>query len=238
MARAPRADGAAPRNAHEPQGAPRRRPEARDTPRVRTTLVTSPRPGPERLIGVQAAARGTRRAALAPVEAHCFRGVTDARAPFSLALAFLSGTVATGGKPAAAAPGGAAKKGPASGGSRSGPVEALTDIFEVLCTHGGYRPVLAFSLAAQLGNQLFAGHISLFLKFVASCNSPTVPHVCVGEWCLVPAVTATQQRTVVVVAFYVAAFSFGPAVLAKARKHGVARVLTLEFGCYALTLLW
>lgn len=117
-------------------------------------------------------------------------------------------------------------------------MEALTDIFEVLCTHGGYRPVLAFSLAAQLGNQLFAGHIGLFLKFVASCTHPTAPRVCIGEWCLVPSVTATQQRTVVVVAFYVAAFSFGPALLGKARKHGIARVLTLEFGCYALTLLW
>ena len=97
--------------------------------------------------------------------------------------------------------------------------------------------MLLFSMAAQFGNALFAGHVNLFLKHVARCTSATEARLCLGAWCLLPSVAPPQQRTIVVVAFYVAAFTFGPALLAKARKHGVVRVLSVEFACYGATLL-
>lgn len=158
----------------------------------------------------------------------------------SLALASLRSGALLASERKPAAPRVASKVG-AGGGSTggAGALESLKDIFEVFLRDGGFRPVLLFSMAAQFGNALFASHVNLFLKHVARCTSHTKARLCLGAgaWCMVPSLAPSEQRTLVVIAFYVAALTFGPALLARARKHGVVPILSVEFALYGLTLL-
>ena len=120
-----------------------------------------------------------------------------------------------------------------------GALQGLRDMFVVLASHKAYRPVLCFSLAAQLGNALFATSIGMFMKHVAACTRATSPALCVNGdagACMVPSISAAHQRTLVPIAFYIAMFLFGPAVLAKAKVYGAPRVLSLEFSVYGLAL--
>jgi len=95
-----------------------------------------------------------------------------------------------------------------------------------------------FSLAAQFGNTLFATTVGMFNKFVGQCLHTTSPTLCLNDSgsCVVPALSAATQRILVPVSFYVAAFIFGPSLLAKAKKTGVQTVLSLVFGAYGTAL--